>query len=90
MNDDDLHEFIHDAGHAFEALSRNQRALAQGIEQLSDALACLALSIMAHGYVSEDTYETVQKRVEERRKQLRNEPDDVLAKVFKATKPSEN
>ena len=91
LSDDEIRAFMDASGHAFEALSKNQRALAQGIEGISDALACLALSIMAHGYITEDTYETVQKRVEERRKELRDEPDcDILAKVFQATKPSEN
>ena len=85
-------EFRHAVGHAFESLSRNQRVLAKGIEQLSDAIACLTLSIMGHGYISEETYETVQKRVEERRKELRNEPDvhEWVASMLKATTPSEN
>ena len=87
MLDDD---FRHAVCHAFESVTTNQRALAKGIEQLSDALSALVLSIMAHGYISEDTYETVQERIKERRKELQNEPDNVLAAVFKATKPSEN
>ena len=81
-----------EAAAAFEALSLNQRALARGLEDLSDALACLALSIMERGHIDTATYKRVRRRVERRRKRLRGDSDDqaFLAKLFKATKPSEN
>jgi hypothetical protein len=78
------------AAYAFEALASNQRELARAIEQLSDTLASLTLSIIASGHVSEKTYQTVRKRVAENRKELQHEPSELLAAMFKATKPSEN
>ena len=91
LNDDDVREFISDAGSAFEKLSANQLALARGIEQLGDSISCLTLAIMHHGYITEETYAAAYEQVRRRRKELRNEPDcDILAKLFRATKPSEN
>ena len=89
LNDED---FRHAVAHAFESVTRNQRVLAKGIEQLSDAIACLTLSIIGHGYISEETYDTVQKRVDERRKELRadTEDTDALSRLLKAATPSEN
>ena len=92
MLDEKLQELVAVLGRAFEAISKNQVALAKGIEQVNDNVACLTLAVMAHGHISEATYELIQKQVAERRQELRLEPatDDMLAKIFKATKPSDN